>query len=136
MLISKLHPTFWADLCSQSSHHKFLNTKCLVYRRIPTKKVEMTTKRTTTAIKGVSREGGLLKSGVTPLGGLAAGLCMYCSIVWAESPLNAMLIDDRANSGEEPSKRVKEGKGHCVVGEHGAFLDFTVGEDLVPKEPR
>lgn len=59
----------------------------------------MARNRTTTTIKGVCREGGLLKSGVTPGGGLAAGLCIYCSMVWAESPRNAILIDDKANSG-------------------------------------
>ena len=86
---------------SQSSHHIFLMTKCLVYTRMITKKVEMITNRTTTAIKAVRREGGLLKSGVTPGGGFDAGLCMYCSMVSVGSPLNAILIDNKTESGVE-----------------------------------
>ena len=64
----------------------------------------MATNRTTTTIKGVLRDGGLSKSGVTPSGALAAGLCIYCSMVWAGSPLNAILIDDRTKSGEDHSE--------------------------------
>ena len=96
----------------------------------------MATNRTTTTIKGVWREGGFLKSGVTPAGGLAAGLCIYPSMVSAESPLNAILIGDKAKSGEEDSRWEKEGEGHCVVGDCMAFLHLLVGEGLLPYEPR
>ena len=64
----------------------------------------MVVKKTATSIKAVLSDGGFENLGVTPFGGFIAGVRMYCSMVSADSLLNAMWINvftQQPESGRE-----------------------------------